>query len=199
MLKRRQLFEFCDQPWITRFIREGFMDCLNNIHRFLAPYQGIASLVEQFGHRLKATEILDLASGGGQQIETILNYAANQKITLPKIVLSDLYPNPHIYESIQKNYEASQIGYIATPIDIANIPKEKRILTIFTAFHHLSEQTAHALMHDVVTHRDSLLIVEFTRRAWLDICLMFFPAYVMHMLAPFFAKKFDGVNNYGVH
>ncbi|GAB6068443.1 hypothetical protein JCM13664_17630 [Methylothermus subterraneus] len=58
-----QAFEFCDQPWLPGPIREGFMDCLNAIHRLWQPYRHIAPIVCRFAQSVGASELLDLGSG----------------------------------------------------------------------------------------------------------------------------------------
>lgn len=61
---RVQAFEFCDQAWLPAPIREGFMDCLNLIHRLWQPYRYIAPVVSAWAQRLGVDEALDLGSGG---------------------------------------------------------------------------------------------------------------------------------------
>lgn len=187
MIKRRHAFEFCDLPWIPALFREGFMDCLNNIHRLMEPYRRIAPLIETWSERLGATEILDIGSGGGAQVATLLKYLDARNGL--RFVLSDLYPQPEAYRALQARYGAERLGYLETPVPIAEIPPEHRVLTIFSAFHHLPPQAASALLAEVVEHRDGICIVEFTRRTPLDLLSMF-PAFFINMLAPLTAERF---------
>jgi len=189
VISRQQFFEFCDLPWIKGTIREGFMDCLNNIHRFLQPYRNIAPVVSAWAERLLADEILDIGSGGGEQVATILKYVREESRDLPRVILSDLYPNLMAYRALQTQFGAERIGFISNPVAISNIPRDQRILTIFSAFHHLKPSDARDLLADVVAHRDGLCIVEFTRRTYLDLISMI-PAFFMNMLAPLTAKHF---------
>ncbi len=187
MLKRRHAFEFCDLPWIPALFREGFMDCLNNIHRLFEPYRHIAPLIQTWAASLGATEILDIGSGGGAQVATLLKYLDGKGA--PRFVLSDLYPQPAAYQALQTRFGAERLGYLEGPVPIARLPAEYRVLTIFSAFHHLPPQAAAALLEEVVAHRDGLCIVEFTRRTPLDLLSML-PAFFINMLAPLTAERF---------
>lgn len=185
-MRRVQAFEFCDQPWIPALFREGFMDCLNNIHRLFEPYRHIAPIIQDWARRLGATRILDLGSGGGEQIATLLKYLPAKDA--PAFVLSDLYPQLEAYRALQQRFGAARIDYLAVPAPIAVLPAEHRVLTIFSAFHHLTPPVAQALLAEVVRNRDGLCIVEFTRRTALDLVSMF-PAFFLNMLAPLTAER----------
>ncbi len=187
MIKRRHAFEFCDLPWIPALFREGFMDCLNNIHRLLEPYRHIAPILMAWARELGAREILDIGSGGGAQVATLLKYLDAKDA--PRFVLSDLYPQPEAYRALQARYGAERLGYLEGPVPIAKLPPEHKVLTIFSAFHHLPPQAAAALLQEVVAHRDGICIVEFTRRTPLDLLSMF-PAFFLNMLAPLTAERF---------
>lgn len=187
MIKRRHAFEFCDLPWIPALFREGFMDCLNNIHRLMEPYRHIAPVIRDWAKGLGANEILDIGSGGGAQVATLLKYLDHKDA--PRFVLSDLYPQPEAYRVLQARYGAERLGYLDGPVPIAELPPQHKVLTIFSAFHHLPPQAAAALLKEVVEHRDGLCIVEFTRRTPLDLLSMF-PAFFINMLAPLTAERF---------
>lgn len=184
-MRRLQAFEFCDLPWIPALFREGFMDCLNNIHRLMEPYRHIAPIIQQWARRLRTERILDIGSGGGAQIATLLKYLDEDA---PQFTLSDLYPQVEAYRALQQRLGASRIAYLEAPAPVAALPPEHRVLTIFSAFHHLPPQAARDLLEEVVRNRDGLCIVEFTRRTPLDLLSMF-PAFIINMLAPLTAER----------
>jgi hypothetical protein len=187
MIKRCQAFEFCDLPWIPALFREGFMDCLNNIHRLMEPYRHVAPVISKWANSLGASQILDVGSGGGAQVATILKYLDEKDA--PHFILSDLYPQPEAYRAIQEMVGSARLGYIDSPVAVANLPPGPRVFTIFSAFHHLPPQDAAALLAEVVNNRDGICIVEFTRRTALDLVSMF-PAFFINMLAPLTAERF---------
>ena len=166
------------------------MDCLNQIHRWFRPYYHIAPLLSEWTERLGVDEVLDIASGGGEQIATILGYMKDQGVNTPRFVLSDLYPNLPAYGKLATRFDTKQIGYYKKPVAVGDLPEGQRALTIFTAFHHLPPKDATALLAEVVAHRDGIFIAEFTRRTWMDVLSMV-PAFFFNLLAPVFAGRFS--------
>lgn len=183
MIQRRQGFEFCDQPWLPQGVREGFMDCLNQIHRLWQPYRHIAPIVSAWAGRLKAEAVLDLGSGGGAQVATVLEHLQKQGLKAPRFVLSDLYPDVSAWQALEGRLGTQRVSFFAKPVAVSALPAKFRALSIFSAFHHLPPDAAKALLKEVVESRDGLLIVEFTRRTWLDLVSML-PAFFLNLMAP---------------
>jgi len=187
MLFRLQGFEFCDQRWLPKAIREGFMDCLNAIHTIWQPYRHLAPVVSRFAQELGAEEVLDLGSGGGEQVATILEYMERQGLPAPRFVLSDLYPDCSAWQRLAERFGTHRVSFFDKPLPCSAIPPTYRALTIFSAFHHLPPEAAKALLAEVVLNRDGILIVEFTRRTLLDFISML-PALVGNLLAVWFMR-----------
>lgn len=188
MILRFQAFEFCDQAWLPAPIREGFMDCLNLIHRLWQPYRHIAPIVSAWAQRLGVDEVLDLGSGGGEQAATVLEYMEKQGLRPVRLVLSDLYPDLSAWQRLVARLGPERVGFFDKPVSFSQIPKQYRALTIFSAFHHLPPEAAKALLSEVVAHRDGLCIVEFTRRTWLDLLSML-PALLLNLIAPWISGR----------
>lgn len=189
MIPRLHGFEFCEKSWLPQVIREGFMDCLNQIHRLGQPYRHIAPVVSTWAERLSAGEILDLGSGGGGQVATVLEHMQRQGLKAPSFVLSDLYPDVSAWRALQKDLGPERVGFFDSPVAFSALPEQFRALTIFSAFHHLPPKAASSLLAEVVAHRDGICIVEFTRRTWLDLASMI-PAFFLNLLAPLTTPRF---------
>lgn len=189
MRLRLQAFEFCDQPWLPEVIREGFMDCLDQIHKAWQPYRHIAPIVSAWAGRLGAQQVLDLGSGGGGQVVTVLEHLARQGLKPPRFVLSDRNPNVCAWRALQERFGPERVSFFDKPVMISAIPEQFRALTIFSAFHHLMPEAAKALLEEVVARRDGICIVEFTRRTWLDLLSML-PAFFMNLIAPLTTPRF---------
>lgn len=189
MIPRLHAFEFCEQGWLPRVIREGFMDCLNQIHHLGQPYRHIAPLVSDWAGKLGARELLDLGSGGGGQVATVLEHLRKRGLKAPRFVLSDLYPDHTAWQRLENQLGTEHVGFVDAPVAFAAIPEKYRVLTIFSAFHHLPPKAAADLLAEIVAHRDGLCIVEFTRRTWLDLLSMI-PAYLLNLLAPLTTPRF---------
>jgi hypothetical protein len=88
MLKRKQLFEFCDQKWLQGSLREAYMDCLNFVHNTYQPYHYLMPSIVDWAANRSGDKILDLASGGAEQISILLKYAEKQGVSFPTFVIS---------------------------------------------------------------------------------------------------------------
>ncbi len=188
-IPRLQAFEFCDQPWLPALIREGYMDCLDQIHRLFQPYCHVAPLVAEWARRLGVSEVLDLGSGGGGQVATILEHLSRQGLNGPRFVLSDRYPEIESWRALERRFGPERIGFVSEPVSFDAIPSRYRAVTIFSAFHHLPPPAARALLKEVAENRDGILIVEFTRRTWTDLAGML-PAFFLNLLAPLTTERF---------
>lgn len=188
-MRRYQLFEFCDQPWLTGIWREGLIDCLNNIHRFLQPYRHITPVLQDWARRNNVELLLDIGSGGGEQIATLLNQKgmlSNKKL---KFVLSDLYPQVANYVHLKNHYGQGIIDYLGYSVPVTDIPKKFRYLSVFSAFHHFPPHVAADILNEVAKNRDGICIIEFTERNWISLFSMI-PAFLFNLLAPITASKF---------
>src|ERR1035438_1929440 len=95
---RIHLFEFEDLIWFPDTIREGMVDALRYLFRFLKYYNPVVSLLKDALVKTNQHQIIDLGSGGGGAIEFIqkdLEVSMNKNI---KIILSDKYPNINAFE-----------------------------------------------------------------------------------------------------
>jgi hypothetical protein len=195
MLRRHQIFEFCDQAWLPPIIREGYHDCLSFIYRVFQPNYRLIRPLADWAMHTGATEILDLASGGGEQISVLTKAATQQNVALPKFVMSDLFPEIDEWKLKQATRGAGKIGFIPQPMSALNIQSDIRHWTIFAAFHHFSPSDARKFLHEFVQKGDGLCIVEFPRRRWTDLIAISFLIAVLglpsHWLVPFMARRFS--------
>ncbi len=191
-MQRLQLFEFCDQKWLPDFVREAFHDCLAFCHHIsYRPYTKLPKLLADISVRLKAKEIFDIASGGGEQIRDICDMHKKGMIgtdKMPRFILSDIYPNIESWKCLQKDFGSQAVSFYNMPVDFNHIPESApRHWSIFTAFHHLSPPVAQNLINEAVARADSLLIAEVAKRTWLHIFIMIL-AMPSHILAPLFSR-----------
>jgi hypothetical protein len=188
--RRLQLFEFCDQAWLPAFIREAHLDCLNFIHTTYQPYFRLAGLIARWASQTGNAAVLDIGSGGAEQVARLIRCAIAQDVSLPRFVVSDLYPNIDAWRQVEGELGEQQLGHVEKPLSALNAQDSNlRNWSIFTAFHHLAPETARHFLANFAKHGNGLCIVELTKRRWLDIIPMIF-ALPVHLIVPFFAKKF---------
>ncbi len=185
-MKRRQLFEFCDQSWLPDIIRDAVYDCLAIIHRLAQPYRNSAKLYEKLAEVSGQAEVLDLGSGTAVHLEPVFR-APGAK--LPRIVVSDIYPNVSYFAELSERFGKERIAFHPEPLSFLDSLKTPyRAVSMCTAFHHLSEPDAAKLVASVAESRRSLLILELNARSVSQFLLTFL-AVPLLFAAPFFAKK----------
>ena len=64
-MKRLHLFEFEDQPWFPRVIRDGMTDYLKFVANRCDFYKSVIPILAKGLHKSGSNTIVDLASGAG--------------------------------------------------------------------------------------------------------------------------------------
>ena len=190
--QRRHLFEFGDQPWLTGWGREYYLDCLNTGLRLGGQFSSLHRVVSAWAARGQRREILDLGSGGGGPIVTLLRAAARDGATLPRIILSDLYPSAAHYEALKQEVGADRLDYVAEPVSALDVTRRDiRLRSICSSFHHFRPADAQALVEDAIRHSDGLLIVEPLQRNLRHFLLVLLSGPLPYMAAPFLAARWS--------
>ena len=186
MLKRMHLFEFSDKPWVTGWVREGFMDCLATIYRFAKPYDGFAA---QLAQKFQGRKVFDLSTGTGESIEFLLKYLKdNQEDKNTRIIGTDLFPNGAVLEIIKQRY--LHFDYINEPVNALNPCKDGNCsYTMFTAFHHFKPDAAVEIIRSCLSNGSDLTVFEFTSRHSLANYITAVVNTIQFMFVPFLAKK----------
>src|SRR6516165_2082731 len=89
MLPRFHLFEFCDQSWLPRSIRQAGIDYLTTVIKLLNLYQPSAAVVSRLLLETNENKIVVLAAGSGGGILDIAPHLPRET----EIVLTDLFPD----------------------------------------------------------------------------------------------------------
>ena len=91
-IPRLHLFELADQSWFPAIIRDLVTDYLHFIETRFALHQPAASLVGEALQRSDCTRIVDLCSGGGGSMPSLLHALAAQGVR-PQVTLTDALEN----------------------------------------------------------------------------------------------------------
>lgn len=158
-MHRLHLFEFCDQPWLPGRIRELFHLMLSCCQRFLGIYGSSHRLLAHFCRNHSAVRSLDLCSGTGTAIENVVRRAEKERLELPEIFLSDLYPDMKVMNSLARKYNT--VNYISGPVNSLDFSlPEFSICTLYTGFHHFRPAEASRLLANLLSSGKSLLLFE---------------------------------------
>src|SRR5690348_15090581 len=152
-MRRLHLFEFGDQPWFPRVLRDAETAYLVTAYR-LVPLAGvwagkIVSTLEP-GDRI---EILDLCSGAGGAMPIIVDELRKAGCQA-SVILSDLYPN-------LSSVSHPAISWFSEPLDAVRVPPElPGVRTMFSAFHHFRPESARAILQNAFRLRRSICLFE---------------------------------------
>lgn len=159
MLPRFQGVEIQDTPQCPSFIRDGVTDYLGFVVSFLNVYGPIAPVLQKVLEESKETEVIDLCSGAGGSLIRLSPLIPEIK----KIILTDLYPNENSFKKA-KAKNPSLIDYSMESVDATNF-KRKGLRTLFTSFHHFSDENASLILKSAFNERQPIAVFEFTDRS----------------------------------
>ena len=154
MMRRLHLFEFGDQHWFPKILRDAETAYLATSYRILPMLpRRWAERISTVLHAGEPAEILDLCSGAGGSmpsiIEELVKLGYNARATL-----TDLYPNP-------KSASHPRILWLAEPVDATRVsPKLAGVRTMFSAFHHFRPDAAKTILNDAFDRRRAICIFE---------------------------------------
>jgi hypothetical protein len=189
-MRRYQLFEFGDQPWMRGWLREAYLDALNFALRVGGQYRGMHIPLVRWAAIAGSQRVLDLASGGGGPVETVVRQAQRDHVAFPTIVLSDLYPSPTHYEDLAAEY-GSMIDYVSEPVSATHVPMtDIRLRSLCSAFHHFRPSAARQVIEDAAKNSDGIFILEPFDRSFRQLLLILLAGPFIYMFAPFFCRRF---------
>src|SRR5262245_7637663 len=137
---RLHLFEFCDQPWVPRFLREAetnYLATAVSVGRVFVP------LAPELAHAMRDDDrIVDLAAGGGGPWPALAEHVATERGRAVEVTLTDLYPNDAAYDRLGYARETGSVDARAVPERLAGTR------TMFDGLHHLRPDDARAVLAD---------------------------------------------------
>lgn len=184
-MRRQHLFEFEDQPWLPRLVRDGMTDLLGKTIEALCLYQPIAPILAEAVRVTGETSILDLCSGGGGPLPKLRRVMADEHALDVTARLSDYYPNIAAFERIAAA-EGGRVGFVPTSVDATRVPAElSGFRTLFTCFHHFRPAQAQTILRDAFAARRGIAVFEFTERSAVGLAQMALTPVTSAALTPF--------------
>jgi len=162
-MNRVHLFEWEDQEWFPELFRDFITDHLafymSRAYRAVVPQLGEAM------RRTGQTSIIDLCSGGGGPIPTLLPDIAQQVGCPVSATLTDLYPNADAVERINLQVDGG-LTYCAESTNAMQCPESLQgFRTIFTGFHHFRPESARQILSDAVRSKAPIAVFEAQERS----------------------------------
>jgi hypothetical protein len=163
LMRRVQLFEWEDQPWLPRVFRDFMTDHLRYSHNeaMRKPVnEAMAARVASLLARTRTTHIVDLCAGGGGPIAEIARILVQEQSLPVTVLLTDLFPNVAAF----KAHEADSGGRVTARYESTNaadVPAELRGLrTMFAALHHFRPSQVKLVLADAVRKRAPIAVFE---------------------------------------
>lgn len=180
---RIHLFEFEDQKWFPRFLRNYGTDFLQFLSNKTKLYKPVLPILEKGLRANETLHIVDLASGGGGGL---LWLNAELKKTFPelRITLTDYYPNLTAFEYTQN--QASNFDFVSTTVDARQVRKDlKGFRTQFLSLHHFKPVDAQKILQNAVDSGCGIGIFEAQERSFPSILAMLFSPISVLLTTPF--------------
>ncbi len=180
---RIHLFEFEDQKWFPRFLRNYGTDFLQFLSNKTKLYKPIIPILEKGLRKRGTNQIVDLASGGGGGMLWIGSELQKNFPDL-KITLTDYYPNLEAFEYAKK--QSGYIDYIASEVDARDVPKHlSGFRTQFLSLHHFKPNDAIHILQNAVDSQNGIGIFEAQERSFPSILAMVFSPISVLLTTPF--------------
>jgi len=165
-VRRFHLLEFHELPWFPAVWRDLLTDFLSFYASAFKPYAGVAPLLADALKGAGDARIIDVCSGAGQPLLSLIPALRRLGIRDLRVILTDKFPNLKVRENVGKT--GGVVTYLETPVDAVDVPsKLKGFRTLFTSFHHFRPDAARAVLADAVRKDEGVGIFEYTERNWL--------------------------------
>lgn len=153
-MRRFQLFEFEDQQWFSRRLRQAMQSYLATAYRHTPFPKFWAQCLAPLMGAGRMNALVDLASGAGGPVPLVLEELRRMGFEVTA-TLTDRFPNP----------AATPLRYWPEPVDARFIPQAlDGTRTMFASFHHFRPHDAHAILRDAFERRVPICVFEATTR-----------------------------------
>jgi len=180
-----RFFDFHDQKWFPKSLRDGVTDALQFILSLVGIYRPIAPVLNKAVEASGAERIVDLCSGGGGPwlwLYGLLRMSNGRNI---QICLTDKYPNVAAFENARRK-TGSRITFYPGFVDAAALPGELTgFRTLFTSFHHFTPDEAVAILQNAADDGQEIGVFEAAKRDPLTILLTMLMPLAGFLTAPF--------------
>lgn len=182
-MKRYQLFEILDWPWIPQSLRDACTGYLELISRGVGLHTSIALELEQFMLKCGHNRLIDLCSGGAGPMVGLAQHWSSKQPTF-NIVLTDFFPHTQAFQRA-KDLCPHNLSFLSYPVDATAVGSElKGVRILVNAFHHFSPQMAAKIVANALESQAPLVVVELSARSPLNIASFLFIPWIAFLAIP---------------
>lgn len=162
--ERAHLRELHDLRWFPSLWRDLFTDALSCFEAGKDIYAPVADLLAPLMEGSRDLTIVDLCSGAGLPVVSVLDALDEDVASGVRVVLTDKYPNVAALERLACE-SSGRISLMKVSVDALDVPGDLvGFRTLFSSFHHFDEDSARAILSDAVAKRQGIGVFEFTDR-----------------------------------
>jgi hypothetical protein len=160
-VNRIHAIELHERAECPAFLREAIVETLGIAHRWGHYYDSAGPVFSEFCRRSRARTILDLCSGTGEPVGSLVAALARTGSPLPKFLLSDLFPNLHAMQAVAERH-AGVVEVVETSVDATCMPDGIACdaCTIVAAFHHFRPEAARRILAECVRKQRAVFVLE---------------------------------------
>lgn len=163
-MRRFHLFEFHDLRWFPSPWRNALTDVITFFAIRFRLYQPIVPRLKAMLKALQCLRVVDLCSGAGGPVVSVLDELGEDDAQLITITLTDKYPNVPALRRLAER-SPGRILFSEASVDATNVPEElKGFRTLFASFHHFDGDAAREILRDAVRKNQGIGVFEFTER-----------------------------------
>lgn len=156
--------ELEDYPWFPPPLRDAMTGFLRVASEALGVSAAAAPLVLEAMEAAQTDRIVDLCSGGGGPVISLVRRLRDHHHRDASAVLTDLYPNADAFARAEADLPGRATGR-REPTDATAVPSELTgVRTIFNALHHLPPAVARAVFADAAAKRQPIVTFEVVER-----------------------------------
>ncbi|MFN3984448.1 MAG: hypothetical protein ACK4KV_03115 [Rhodocyclaceae bacterium] len=184
-MKRYHLFEWEDQAWLPRSLRDGVTDFLRWSVITFKLYRPVAPVLSDALDKSSASKVVDLCTGAGGPWQDLLRTSPLSARNL-SVTLTDFYPNTEALKALESTFP-EKLRFESSPVDAKRVPGTLRgFRTLFSSFHHFPPQHAQMILADAIDNRCGIAVFETTQRHVLVLLyMMLVVPFVVFITAPF--------------
>ncbi len=157
--------ELEDYDWFPAPLRDALTDILRISTTTLRLFDGAVPVLRDLLRGAGATRIVDLCSGGGGPLISVLSTLEREHGLRPDVVLTDKFPN-HAAFARAEGERPGQVRGRRESTDATRLPPELTgVRTIFNALHHFPPPLARAIFEDAVRQRQPIASFEVVERS----------------------------------
>jgi len=183
-MKRIHAVELEDLPGFPGVIREAGLAYLRFATEKTGQVDPMVSVVADALAKSGETEIIDLCSGGGGPILSLVEKLVDAGVDV-RVTLTDLYPSTSAREHVEAVCEG-RARYEAEPVSAFDVGADRPGLrTLFNAFHHFRPEDGIRVLRNSVEAGRPIVIIEVVSRRLLAMIGIFFSPLAVFLTVPF--------------